>query len=60
MNNLNIYGNLNAVLISRSNESKLSQNDAINFYDLNAEAPEDWAGRFYWEIFFEAKQNLLN
>ncbi len=51
-----IYGDLNAALVIRSSPSKKTTspgNDALSFYDLSAESPEDWACRFYWETYFE-------
>jgi hypothetical protein len=50
-----VYGNLNVVLASCSKPSLKcsSENNTMDLADFNAESPEDWACRFYWEAYFE-------
>jgi len=51
---LEIYGNLNAALIP-SSESNLKppKDNTMDLSNFNAESPEDWACRFYWECYFK-------
>jgi len=51
---LEIYGNLNAILIPSSESNlKLSKDNAMDFSNFDAESPEDWAYRFYWEAYYK-------
>jgi len=51
---LEIYGNLNAVLmLSSESNLKLSKDNDIDCSNFDAESPEDWACRFYWEAYFK-------
>lgn len=48
------YGSFNAALMPHSKTTlEFFTNDNVIESNFDAENPEDWAGRFYWEAYFE-------